>query len=155
MDKLFNSLEFTYEFTSDSHCIPDCLKTDASTALRIEGLLTIKINGQIYFKADLALLEFYLYLNAWSKKNKKTRSINEFHYYSMEFDEGAILSLLPFGQKARLASIWEEEQMYNVFDLSYVSEKLIDLMDCLEKDIEEYYGLKIKSFIGKVPLKKY
>ncbi|MFJ7362876.1 hypothetical protein ACIQWQ_01990 [Peribacillus frigoritolerans] len=154
MDKLSNSIEFEYEFTTDRDCIPFDLRNSPAVALRVEGILTIKINNDIYFQADIALLEFYLYLLKWVQTNKKGRDVQEFKYYSLEFDEDeAIISLLPFGNSARLASIWEVNKLYNVFELNYIVQKLTQLTTRLGKDIENHYDIQMNTFIGKVPIK--
>jgi hypothetical protein len=154
MDKLSNSVEFEYEFTTDKGSIPFDLRNSPAVALRVEGILTIKINNDIYFQSDIALLEFYLYLLKWVQTNKKGGVVQEFKYYSLEFDEDeAIISLLPFGNKARLASIWEVNKLYNVFELNYIVQKLTQLTNRLGKDIENHFELQMNTFIGKVPLK--
>ncbi|WP_458354494.1 DUF7878 domain-containing protein [Peribacillus frigoritolerans] len=154
MDKPFNSVEFEYEFTTDRDSIPFDLRNSPTVALRVEGILTIKINNDIYFQADIALLEFYLYLLKWGQTNKKGRDVQEFKYYSLEFDEDeAIISLLPFGNSARLASIWEVNKLYNVFELNYIVQKLTQLTTRLGKDIENHYDIQMNTFIGKVPIK--
>lgn len=47
------------------------MRKDPSVAMRVEGELEIKINEKTYFKENIALLEFYVSLNEWIKKNKK------------------------------------------------------------------------------------
>ena len=154
MDRLSNSVEFEYEFTTDKGSIPFDLRNSPAVALRVEGILTIKISNDTYFQSDIALLEFYLYLLKWVQTNKKGGVVQEFKYYSLEFDEDeAIISLFPFGNKARLASIWEVNKLYNVFELNYIVQKLTQLTNRLGKDIENHFELQMNTFIGKVPLK--
>ncbi|EFV73006.1 hypothetical protein HMPREF1012_00928 [Bacillus sp. BT1B_CT2] len=47
------------------------MRKGPSVAMRVEGELEIKINEITYFKENIALLEFYVSLNEWIKKNKK------------------------------------------------------------------------------------
>jgi hypothetical protein len=76
--------------------------------------------------------------------------IPEFHYYTLELDgDEPLISLLPFNNKARLASIWGNDQLYNVFDLDYIVEELKTLWRRLSKDIEEHYNISLKPFISK------
>jgi hypothetical protein len=155
MDGLSNQVAFSYQFTTDETDIPKSLKKDPSVAFRIEGDFEIKINGTLYFKENIALLEFYLYLRRWISGMEKNKAPREFQYYSLEYDEDEpIISVIPFNQKARLASIWALEQVYNIFDWDYLVEKLSTLCDELGKDIEKHYNIKLKTFINKVPLKK-
>ncbi|WP_044746938.1 hypothetical protein [Bacillus alveayuensis] len=156
MDSISNKIEFFYQFTSNESDIPKRLRKDPSTAFRIEGDFKIRINDQLYFEENIALLEFYLYLNKWISKIEKKGTVPEFRYYSLEYDEDEpIISLLPFDKKARINSIWEVQKIYNVFDLNYIVEKLTSLCFQLGEDIERHYNIKLKTFIDKVPLKEY
>src|SRR5690606_40734589 len=83
--------------------------------------------------------------------------IPEFHYYTIEYDDyedGAILSLIPFSNKARVKSIWAEQDLYNVFDLDYIVREFIQLEQNLKRDIENYFGIELKKFIKHIPLMK-
>ncbi|MEC1493799.1 MULTISPECIES: DUF7878 domain-containing protein [Bacillus] len=64
-------VKFDYKFTSDESDIPMKMRKGPSVAMRVEGELEIKINEITYFKENIALLEFYVSLNEWIKKNKK------------------------------------------------------------------------------------
>ncbi|SHS63912.1 Uncharacterised protein [Mycobacteroides abscessus subsp. abscessus] len=156
MDKLSSKVELTYQFTSDGNSIPNELKNSPSVALRIEGILTIKINDTLYFQEDIALLEFYLYLLRWEQLINKGNYSQEFKFYSLEFDEGEpIISLIPFGSSARLKTIWEVNKVYNVFELDYIVNELIKLKERLGNDIEKHFSVRLQTFIGKVPLKNF
>ncbi|MDI3411743.1 hypothetical protein QKW52_22145 [Bacillus sonorensis] len=74
MDSVSNKVEFNYQFTSDESDIPKKMRKDPSVAMRVEGKFEIKINGNTYFKENLALLEFYVSLNEWIKKSRKKQS---------------------------------------------------------------------------------
>lgn len=156
MDSLSNQVAFDYQFTSGESDIPKRLIKDPSVAYRIEGDFQIKINDTLYFKENIALLEFYLYLRRWLLDIEKNGGAREIHYYTLEYDEDEpIISVIPFDRKARLTSIWALEQLYNIFDWNYLVEKLSALCDRLGKDIEDHYHIQLKTFINKVPLKKY
>ena len=92
--------------------------------MRVEGELEIKINEITYFKENIALLEFYVSLNEWIKRTRKNK-VTEYRYYTMEYEKGEpIISLIPFDYKARLTTIWKTQQLYNVFDLDYITEQM-------------------------------
>ncbi|MCD2526404.1 hypothetical protein LRN35_21335, partial [Bacillus licheniformis] len=77
-------------------------------------------------------------------------------YYTMEYEKGEpIISLIPFDYKARLTTIWETQQLYNVFDLDYITEQMEISRKKLGRDIEHHYRISLKSFVGKIPLRKY
>ena len=155
MDSVSNKVEFNYQFTSDESDIPKKMRKDPSVAMRVEGKFEIKINGNTYFKENLALLEFYVSLNEWIKKIKKKNKATEYRYYTMEYEEDEpIISLIPFDNKARLTTIWETQQLYNVFDLNYIIEQMEILKEKLKQDIELHYKISVKHFIGRIPLRK-
>ncbi|WP_256254652.1 DUF7878 domain-containing protein [Bacillus licheniformis] len=132
------------------------MRKGPSVAMRVEGELEIKINEITYFKENIALLEFYVSLNEWIKKNKKKNKVTEYRYYTMEYEEDEpIISLIPFDNKARLTTIWETQQLYNVFDLDYITEQMEISRKKLGRDIEHHYRISLKSFVGKIPLRKY
>ncbi|MEC1193243.1 hypothetical protein P9C02_22740 [Bacillus paralicheniformis] len=156
MDGVSNQVEFVYKFTSEEADIPKKMKKDPSAAMRVEGEFKIKINGIVYFEENIALLEFYASLNEWIKKIKKKNKVAEYRYYTMEYEEDEpIISLIPFDYKARLTTIWETQQLYNVFDLDYITEQMEISHEKLGRDIEHHYRISLKSFIGKIPLRKY
>ncbi|KWZ65104.1 DUF7878 domain-containing protein [Bacillus altitudinis] len=156
MDSLSNQVEFNYMFTSDEKDIPKSMKKDPSTALRVEGEFKIVINGEVYFEENIALLEFYASLHDWIKKIKKKNKVTEYRYYTMEYEEDdPIISVIPFDNKARLTTIWETQQLYNVFDLNYIIEQMKVLHESLGRDIEQHYKISLKNFIGNIPLRKY
>ncbi len=77
------------------------------------------------------------------------------HYYTVEYadyEDGAILSLIPFSNKARVKSIWAEKDIYNVFDLDYIVNEFVQLEENLRRDIEDYFGIKLKGFIKHIPI---
>lgn len=156
MDGVSSQVEFVYKFTSEEADIPRKMKKDPSAAMRVEGEFKIKINGIVYFEENIALLEFYASLNEWIKKIKKKNKVVEYRYYTMEYEEDEpIISLIPFDNKARLTTIWETQQLYNVFDLDYITEQMEISRKKLGRDIEHHYRISLKSFVGKIPLRKY
>jgi hypothetical protein len=105
-----NKISFEYNFISDKGIISNKDKRDIPTILAVEATLTIKINNESYFETEIAILEFYKALYEW-KQQIKENHIPEFHYYTIEYgdyEDGAILSIIPFSNKARVRSIWEE-----------------------------------------------
>ncbi|WP_128743513.1 MULTISPECIES: hypothetical protein [Virgibacillus] len=127
--------------------------------LDITARFSIFINDDCYFdEEEFPILEFYKYLYEWKEKTNNLNRIQEFHYYSLEYDEyddGAILSLIPFGgDKARLKSIWAQEYLYNVFDASYIKDEFMSLESSLKKDIEEYFNIDLKKFLKHIPMYK-
>jgi hypothetical protein len=156
MDSISSKITFEYNFVVDNGIISNKDKRDVPTILAVEATLTIKINNELYFETELAILEFYKALYEW--KNRVTdEHIPEFHYYTIEYndyEDGAILSLIPFSNKARVKSIWAEQNLYNVFDLDYIVREFIQLEQNLKRDIENYFGIELKKFIKHIPLMK-
>ncbi|WAA11681.1 hypothetical protein [Fervidibacillus halotolerans] len=156
MDSISSKITFEYNFVVDNGIISNKDKRDVPTILAVEATLTIKINNELYFETELAILEFYKALYEW--KNRVTdEHTPEFHYYTIEYDDyedGAILSLIPFSNKARVKSIWAEQDLYNIFDLDYIVREFIQLEQNLKRDIENYFGIELKKFIKQIPLVK-
>ncbi|WP_253907670.1 hypothetical protein [Bacillus sp. WMMC1349] len=81
---------------------------------------------------------------------KKKNKVTEYRYYTMEYEgDEPIISLIPFGDKARLTTIWETQQIYNIFDLHYIIKQLEILQEKLGRDIEQRYKISLKKIIGK------
>ncbi|KYG28219.1 hypothetical protein [Alkalihalobacillus trypoxylicola] len=148
-----NKITFDYQFISDRGMISDKKRRDVPTILAVDATFTIRINNELYFEADLAILEFYKAIYRWKEKITE-KNIPEFHYYTIEYDDyedGAILSFIPFSNMARVKSIWAEQELYNVFDLDYIVEEFIQLENHLRDDIESYYDIHLKRFIQHIP----
>jgi len=152
-----NNISFEYQFISNKGIISNKLRRDVPSILAVEAMLTIKINDEIYFQAELPILEFYKALFKW-KENISKDHVPEFHYYTIEYDDyedGAIISLLPFSNKARIKSIWAELDIDNVFELNYIVPQVCALEQKLKEDIEEYYGINLKDFMKHIPYSLY
>ncbi|MCU9595824.1 hypothetical protein OEV82_15565 [Caldibacillus thermolactis] len=148
-----NKISFEYNFISDKGIISNKDKRDIPTILAVEATLTIKINNELYFETEIAILEFYKALYEW-KQQIKENHIPEFHYYTIEYgdyEDGAILSIIPFSNKARVRSIWEEQNLYNVFALDYIVNEFTNLEKKLRQAIEEHYNINLKKFINHIP----
>jgi hypothetical protein len=156
MDIDSNQINFEYIFVSEKGCISNKHRKDVPSILAIDATFTIKIHNELYFETELAILEFYKCLYEW-KQQITENHVPEFHYYTIEFDDyedGAILSLIPFANKARVKSIWAEQQLYNVFDLDYTVKVFLRLEENLKRDIEDYYDINLEQFIKHIPLMK-
>lgn len=153
MDSIPSKIRFEYEYISEADCISYKNKKNVPLILGVEAIFRIKINEELYFEAELPILEFYKSLFKWKEKNKENE-IPEFHYYSIEYadyDEGSIISLIPFSNKARVKSIWGNCNIYNVFDLIYIVNEFLVLEQKMKEDIERYFNIKLKDFIKHIP----
>lgn len=153
MDPMSNKISFVYNFHGDKNGLSKKDRKDVAKILSVDADFTIKINNELYFEAPLAIFEFYKSLYKW-KEEIRDSHIPEFHYYTIEYDDyedGAILSLIPFSNMARVKTIWPEQDLYNVFDLNYIVNEFIQLEENLKRDIEEYYGIQLKHFLKHIP----
>ncbi|WP_404430834.1 hypothetical protein [Sutcliffiella horikoshii] len=151
-----NNLQFTYQFINERTAISNKHSRDVPTILSIDATFTVRIRDEIYFEAEIAILEFYKALLKW-KQGVTTSQIPSFHYYSIEYadyEDGAILSMLPFADKARITTIWAEVDIYNVFDQSYAVSKLMELEAILKSDIENYFQIDLEKFGRHIPYVK-
>lgn len=150
MDSISSKIKFEYEFLSESDAISNKDKRNVSLILGVEANFKIKINEALYFEEELAFFEFYKSLYVWKEKLKEDGRL-EFHYYSVEYDDGAIISLIPFSNKARVKSIWSKSNIYNVFDLDYIVNEFLALEKKLKEDIETYFNIELGKFIKHIP----
>ncbi|WP_404460706.1 hypothetical protein [Sutcliffiella horikoshii] len=151
-----NNLQFTYQFINEPNAIFNKHFKDVPTILSIDATLTVKIKDETYFEAEIAILEFYKALLKWKQK-VTTSHIPSFHYYSIEYDDyedGAILSILPFADKARITTIWAEVDIYNVLDQSYAVSKLMELEAALRRGLEDYFQIELEKFVRHIPYRK-
>ncbi|MFJ7406451.1 MULTISPECIES: hypothetical protein [unclassified Lysinibacillus] len=150
---MYNSIHFELEILSESDSISNKDKRNVSLILGVEANFKIKINEALYFEEELAFLEFYKSLYVWKEKLKEDGRL-EFHYFSIEYDnydDGAVLSLIPFSNKARVTSIWAKSNVYNVFDLDYIVNEFLALEKKLKEDIESYFNIELGKFIKHIP----
>lgn len=155
MNSISPKITFEYHFVSDRKSISNKDKRNVSTILAVDATLTININDELYFETELAVLEFYKAL--WKWKESITDCIPEFHYYTVEYadyEDGAILSLIPFANKARLKSIWAERDVSTIFELYDIVHEFILLEANLKRDIEDYFAIDLDSFIHHIPLQR-
>ncbi|WP_226682931.1 DUF7878 domain-containing protein [Sutcliffiella horikoshii] len=148
-----NNLQFTYQFSNEPHAISNKHSRDVPTILSIDAIFIVKIKGEVYLEAEIAILEFYKALLKW-KQEFTCSHIPAFHYYTIEYDDyedGAILPMLPFADKARITTIWAEVDIYNVFDQSYAVSKLVELEAKLKRDIENYFLIDWEKFVRHIP----
>ncbi|MED1605847.1 hypothetical protein P4U90_10940 [Cytobacillus kochii] len=89
----------------------------------------------------------------WQKKWLKNQQA-AFYYFSIEYDEGAILEMIPFHRLARLNTSWPEAEVYNVFAHQYLVNELSLLEGNLKNDIERYFDIKISSFMPHIPYRE-
>ncbi|WYQ41572.1 hypothetical protein NST67_16615 [Bacillus sp. FSL W7-1321] len=155
MDSQSTQINMEYQFTSDRNGLTDKQRKDVSAILDVSARFKIFINDDLYFdQAEFPILEFYTYLYNWKKAIDQSKRAQEFHYYTLEFDEyedGAILSIIPFGDSVRLKSIWAEQELYHVFDLDYLIRAFLTLEKDLKRDIEAYFPIKLDKFIKHIP----
>ncbi|AOR61135.1 hypothetical protein [Pectobacterium parmentieri] len=111
----------------------------------IEGRLIIKVNDEVFFdESDILLLELAKELSAWISVGS-----GDFIYYSMDYEEGPILSFQETEGSWRLSSVWCDEYIekisYNSFLkqaecfisnlVSYLNNSHINHLDGLIKKI--------------------
>lgn len=158
MDSISSKIIFSNKFTCESDCISYKQRKNVNAILHVSSRFSIKINNEVYFdQEEFPILEFYKYLYTWVSAYKSSGIVKEFHYYTIEYDEyeeGAILSLFPFSDKARVKSIWAEIDIYNVFDLDYIVNEFVKLEERLKQEIEEFFDIKVKDFVKHIPYRE-
>ncbi|MFP1814091.1 DUF7878 domain-containing protein [Lonsdalea quercina] len=84
----------------------------------IEGRLIIKVNDEIFFdESDILLLELAKELCAWISAGS-----GNFIYYSMDYEEGPILSFQEIENSWRLSSVWCDEYIEKISYISFLKQ---------------------------------
>jgi len=149
----YTTIGFEMMISGEPDYISNKDNRNVSCLLSVGAILQIQINEALYFEEELAILEFYKSLYEW-KVRIKENEVPPLHYYSIEYDnyeDGAILSLIPFSTKARVKSIWAKSSVYNVFDLDYIVNEFLSLEKKLKEDIESYFKIDLGKFIKHIP----
>lgn len=68
MDSISSKITFEYNFVVDKGIISNKDKSDISTILAIDATFRIKINNELYFETELAILGFYKALYKWKER---------------------------------------------------------------------------------------
>ena len=153
MNIITNHIQIDFDLECDRTMISNRNRRDAAAILSVDALCTITINHQLYFKAELAIFEFYKTLYMWKQQVKEDK-LRPFHYYTIEYDEyedGAILSLIPYSSKARLTTIWEEQPIYNMFELDDIVNYFFLMERRLKQQIETYFDIQLDRFVKHIP----
>jgi hypothetical protein len=155
MDNLSSKeLAFSYKFNGNRDDIPKGEEQNPATVFLVDGNLSIKIDNVLYFSEDIALFEFYLYLDRWMNELSLQLEKN-YNYFSIEVEEeDPIISFQYYNSLGRIRSIWETEAMNTVFNASYLTKKLKDLHQKLGEDIKTAYDLNLDVFRKKPPIRK-
>jgi len=149
----YTTIDFEMMISGEPDYISNKDNRNVSCLLSVDAILQIQINEALYFEEELAILEFYKSLYVW-KGRIKENEVLPFHYYSIEYDnyeDGAILSVIPFSNKARVKSIWAKSNVYNVFDLDYIVNEFLALEKKIKEDIESYFKIDLGKFIKHIP----
>ena len=147
-------IQFIYNFVSANDSITNKDQRNVAKILSVDATLTIMIGGELYFETELAILEFYKALWQW-KQSVTDDKTPIFHYYTVEYadyEDGAILSLIPFGSKARVTSIWAEQPLENVFDVNKIVSAFLQLETDLKHAIEQHFNIDLSKFLNHIPV---
>ena len=154
LNKITNKIDFEYVFTSNKEAISNKQRRDVPSILVVDALFVIKINNKLFFKEEIAILEFYKSLLKWTEITTDNQ-LEEFHYYTIEYDEyenGSLLSLVPYSDtQAGIKSIWSKSESLPLFNLDYIVTMFFDLERNLSRDIENYFNIDLNRFIQHIP----
>ena len=80
-------INFEYNFVVDKGIISNKHNRDVPAILAVDATFTIKINNELYFETELAILEFYASLYSWKEQ------ITKDHIFNIE--QSSVFSELP------------------------------------------------------------
>lgn len=145
-----------YNFVSANDSISNKDHQNVAKILSVDATVTILVDGILYFETELAILEFYKVLWQW-KQSVIDEQFPPFHYYTIEYadyEEGAILSLIPCGSKARMTSIWAEQPLENMFKRDEIISVFLQLETDLKRAIEQYFNIDLLKFLKHIPVQR-
>lgn len=145
-----------YNFVSPNDSISNKDNQNVAKILSVDATVTILVDDKLYFETELAILEFYKALWQW-KESVTDEQIPPFHYYTVEYadyEEGAILSLLPCGSNATIHSIWAEQPLENMFKCDEIISVFLQLEMDLKRAIEQYFNIDMLKFLNHIPVQR-
>lgn len=151
-----SKIQFMYNFVSLNDSISNKDHQNVAKILSVDATLTILVDDKLYFETELAILEFYKALWQW-KESVTDEQIPPFHYYTVEYadyEEGAILSLIPCGSKATIHSIWAEQPLENMFKCDEIISVFLQLEMDLKRAIEQYFNIDMLKFLNHIPVQR-
>lgn len=151
-----SNIQFMYNFVSPNDSISNKDHQNAAKILSVDATVTILVDDKLYFETELAILEFYKALWQW-KESVTDEQIPPFHYYTVEYadyEEGAILSLLPCGSNATIHSIWAEQPLENMFKCDEIISVFLQLEMDLKRAIEQYFNIDMLKFLNHIPVQR-
>lgn len=151
-----SKIQFMYNFVSLNDSISNKDHQNVAKILSVDATVTILVDDKLYFETELAILEFYKALWQW-KESVTDEQIPPFHYYTVEYadyEEGAILSLIPCGSKATIHSIWAEQPLENMFKRDEIISVFLQLETDLKQAIEQYFNIDMLKFLNHIPVQR-
>lgn len=145
-----------YNFVSLNDSISNKDHQNVAKILSVDATVTILVDDVLYFETELAILEFYKALWQW-KESVTDEQIPPFHYYTVEYadyEEGAILSLIPCGSMATIHSIWAEQPLENMFKRDEIISVFLQLETDLKQAIEQYFNIDMLKFLKHIPVQR-
>lgn len=145
-----------YNFVSLNDSISNKDHQNVAKNLSVDATVTILVDDKLYFETELAILEFYKALWQW-KESVTDEQIPPFHYYTVEYadyEEGAILSLIPCGSMATIHSIWAEQPLENMFKRDEIISVFLQLEMDLKRAIEQYFNIDMLKFLNHIPVQR-
>lgn len=145
MDNTSSQINISFKLTSDISNIDYKKKKDYSNVYNIQGMLDIRINNELFFSEEIALLEFYIQVKKWFR-NKLDGS---FYYNTIEVedDDNPLIKFVASDNKYFISSPWGKSQIIVTSSADSLIESIKLFTESFEGELYSKYKLNPKWYI--------
>lgn len=145
MDNTSSQINISFKLTSDISNIDYKKKKDYSNVYNIQGMLNIRINNELFFSEEIALLEFYIQVKKWFR----SKLDGSFYYNTIEVedDDNPLIKFVASSNKYFISSPWGESQIIATARADSLIESIKLFTECFEVELYSKYKLNPKWYI--------
>ncbi|MGP4066380.1 DUF7878 domain-containing protein [Oceanobacillus sp. M65] len=145
MDNTSSQINISFKLTSDISNIDYKKKKDYSNVYNIQGMLNIRINNELFFSEEIALLEFYIQVKKWFR-NKLDGS---FYYNTIEVEDedNPLIKFVASDNKYFISSPWGQSQIIATAKTDSLIESIKLFTESFEGELYSKYKLNPKWYI--------
>ncbi|WP_233880040.1 DUF7878 domain-containing protein [Virgibacillus halodenitrificans] len=145
MDNASSQINISFNFISDISNIDYKKKKDFSNVYNIQGMLNIRIENELFFSEEIALLEFYIQVKKWLS-NKFDGS---FYYNTIEVegDDNPLIKFVASDNNYFISSPWGQDKVIAKAKAESLIESIKIFTEDFEEELYRTYKLNPKWYI--------